>query len=115
LSEKLVADAVVLEPFDVGAAPAHQAGVPTIALTASADTYNPTPNTAWFITLRSRACIGLGALDEAIPRPNDGGMMQKGKLTVTPAKMRAGRRVGDLSHCGVTIATRASANSTPIA
>ena len=41
-------------------------------LTASPDTYSPTPNTLCVIRLLSLACVGLCARDEATPRPSNG-------------------------------------------
>src|SRR5688572_30858555 len=51
-------------------------------LTPSAPTYSPSPKTACVTRLLSLACAGLGVLDAAMPRLNDGCMMKKGNTTV---------------------------------
>ena len=51
-------------------------------LTPSAHRYRPRPNTPCVIRLLSLACIGLGVLVAATPRPNDGCITKNGNTTV---------------------------------
>ena len=64
--------------------------------------------------LLSLACIGPGALDAAMPSPNEGCITRNGTSTLPTPKSSAGSTVGRASQLNETMVMNPSAYATPM-
>ena len=79
-----------------------------------AEKYRPKPNIKCVLKLLSRADLGEGVWLAAIPKPRQGCIKKKGKMTVEIPKRSAENSLGDKNQCVPTIMINSALKIMPI-